>query len=113
MAARRQALRLAARALEQRLNADRSDHTGKEMCCGCGASAQYHGRHGKTFERVLGPLHLERAYYNCASSQTGFWPRGRPLPLEMFSLTPTDLRMTSSTASLLSCLQRTRQLLRL
>ena len=31
MAARRQALRLAARALEQRLNADTSDHAGPEL----------------------------------------------------------------------------------
>ncbi len=102
MAARRQALRLAARALEQRLNADRSDHTGTELCCGCGASAQYHGRHGKTFESVLGPLHLERAYYHCASCQTGFCPLDRHLRLEMFSLTPGVLRMTGSTAALVS-----------
>lgn len=48
MAARRQALRLAARALEQRLNADLS---------------------------VLGSLLLERAYYHCAQCQSGFCPR--------------------------------------
>src|SRR5262245_58004271 len=36
MAARRQALRLAARALEQRLNADTSDHAGAELLCSCG-----------------------------------------------------------------------------
>ena len=47
MAARRQALRLAARALEQRLNADTSDHAGPELPCACGAPAQYHGRHGE------------------------------------------------------------------
>src|SRR4051794_8920380 len=50
MAARRQALRLAARALGQRLNADTSDHAGPQLPCACGASAQYHGRHEKTFE---------------------------------------------------------------
>src|SRR5271157_115412 len=61
-AARRQALRLAARALEQRLNADTTDHAGPELACPCGAAAQYHGRHEKTFESVLGPLRLERAY---------------------------------------------------
>ena len=62
MAARRQALRLAARALEQRLNADTSDHAGSELPCVCGKPAGYHGRHEKTFESVLGPLRLERAY---------------------------------------------------
>src|SRR5208282_2801727 len=55
MAARRQALRLAARALEQRLNADTSDHVGPERPCPCGGPAQYHGRHEKTFESALGP----------------------------------------------------------
>jgi hypothetical protein len=43
MAARRQALHLAARALEQRLNADTSDHAGPELPCSCGGPAQYHG----------------------------------------------------------------------
>src|SRR6476620_1763970 len=102
MAARRQALRLAARALEQRLNADTSDHAGAELPCACGAPAQYHGRHGKTFESVLGPLLLERAYYHCAQCQSGFCPRDRHLHLEMFSLTPGVLRMTGSAAALVS-----------
>ncbi len=53
MAARRQTLRLAARALEQRLNTDTSDHVGPQLPCRCGGSAQYHGRHEKTFESVL------------------------------------------------------------
>ena len=102
IAARRQALRLAARALEQRLNADTSDYAGPELRCSCGGLAQYHGRHGKTFESVLGPLHLQRAYYYCATCQSGFCPRDRHLRLEMFSLTPGVLRMTGSTAALVS-----------
>src|SRR5664279_4449694 len=101
-AARRQALRLAARALEQRLNADTSDHTGPELPCSCGGAAQYHGRHLKTFESVLGPLHLERTYYHCAICQSGFCPRDHALRLELFSLTPGVLRMTGSTAALVS-----------
>ena len=40
MAARRQALRLAARALEQWLNADTSDHAGAELLCSCAERAQ-------------------------------------------------------------------------
>jgi hypothetical protein len=102
MAARRQALRLAARALEQRLNADTSDHVGPELPCSCGGSAQYHGRHQKTFASVLGSLHLERAYYYCAQCQSGFCPRDRALRLELFSLTPGVLRMTGSTAAMVS-----------
>src|SRR5260370_35603113 len=70
MAARRQALRLAPRALEQRLNTDTSDHAGPQRPCPCGGSAQYHGRHGKTFESLLGPLHPQPAYYNSAQCDT-------------------------------------------
>jgi Uncharacterised protein family (UPF0236) len=102
MAARRQVLRLAARALEQRLNADTSDHAGPELPCSCGGLGKYHGRHNKTFESVLGPLHLERAYYYCTQCQSGFCPRDHHLRLEMFSLTPGVLRMTGSTAALAS-----------
>jgi hypothetical protein len=102
MAARRQALRLAARALEQRLNADTSDHAGAQLPCCCGKPAQYRGRHEKTFESVLGPLRLERAYYHCDRCQGGFCPRDRALGLELFSLTPGVLRMTGSAAALVS-----------
>ena len=102
MAARRQALRLAARALEQRLNADTSDHQGPQLPCSCGGQAQYHGRHDKTFESVLGPLQLSRAYYYCAQCESGFCPRDRALRMEVFSLTPGVLRMTGSTAALVS-----------
>jgi Uncharacterised protein family (UPF0236) len=109
-AARRQALRLAARALEQRLNADTSDHAGPLLPCSCGATAQYRGRHEKTFESVLGPLCLTRAYYHCRQCLHGFCPRDRALRLEAFSLTPGVLRMTASTAALVS-FQESRDLL--
>src|SRR2546429_6451722 len=65
MAARRQALRLAARALEQRLNADTSDYVGPELPCPCGGVAHYHGRHEKTFESGLGPLHFKIGRASC------------------------------------------------
>jgi hypothetical protein len=102
MAARRQALRLAARALEQRLNASTSDYAGPELPCPCGGLARYHGRHEKTFESALGALHLERAYYDCDRCHRGFCPRDRVLRLESFSLTPGVLRMTASAAALVS-----------
>ena len=102
MAARRQVLRLAALALEQRLNADISDHAGPQLPCSCGGLADYHGRHSKTFESVLGPLQLERAYYHCEQCHSGFCPRDQALRLESFSLTPGVLRMTASAAALVS-----------
>jgi Uncharacterised protein family (UPF0236) len=102
MAARRQALSLAAQALEQKLNADTSDYVGAALPCSCGGVARYHGRHEKTFESVLGALHLKRAYYYDDQCQSGFCPRDRDLKLELFSLTPGVLRMTGSAATLLS-----------
>ncbi len=102
MAARRQALRLAGRALEQRLNADTSDDAGSKLACSCGGLAQYRGRREKTFASVLGPLTLERAYYHCSRCRSGFCPRDRALGLEGASLTPGVLRMTASVAALVS-----------
>jgi hypothetical protein len=60
-----------------------------QLPCSCGGSAQYHGRHGKTFESVLGTgaLHLQRAYYHCEQCESGFCPRDRALGLESVSLT--------------------------
>src|SRR5437667_357765 len=79
-----------------------SRYLSPQLPCPCGGSAQYHGRHEKTFESVLGPLHLQRAYYHCEQCESGFCPRDRALGLESFSLTPGVLRMTASAAALLS-----------
>jgi len=75
------------------------------------APARYPGRHPKIFESVLGPLHLQRAYYHCDQCQSGFCPRDRALGLESFSLTPGVLRMTASAAALAS-FEESRGLLR-
>ena len=101
-AARRQALRLAARALEQRLNADASDYAGPRLACACGQSARYVGRRAKSFVSVLGPLRLERAYYHCAVCGRGFCPRDRALGLEGGSLSPAVARMTAAVGALVS-----------
>ena len=60
-AARRKAMRVSARAVEQRFNADRTDHVGPSVACDCGQPARYVGRREKTFNSVLGPLTLQRA----------------------------------------------------
>jgi hypothetical protein len=74
-----------------------------ERNCPClRAKAQYHDRHTKTFESVLGLLQLARAYYYCKQCQSGFCPRDRDLRLESFSLTPGVLRMTAGAAALVS-----------
>ena len=94
MAARREALRVAARAIEQRLNADTSDHDGSTLACPrCARPARYAGRHPKTFDSALGTLTLERAYYHCQACQSGFCPRDAALGLEDSSLSPAVTRM--------------------
>lgn len=103
MALRRQALRLAARAVEHRLNADLSDHTGSgQSCPRCGGEARYAGRREKTFTTALGEMRLSRAYYRCAACQGGFCPRDHALGLENTSLSPAVTRMVSSAAAMVS-----------
>ena len=102
LAVRRQAMRVAARAVEQRLNADTSDHAGPTVPCACGQPARYAGRRDKTFESVLGPLRLERAYYHCELCEAGFCPRDRALGLESESLSPGVLRMVGRVGAMVS-----------
>ena len=99
---RRQALRVAARAVEGRLNADTSDHAGPTVPCSCGQHARYSGRRSKTFESVLGRLVLVRAYYHCATCATGFCPRDCALGLGGGSLSPGVLRMVGRVGAMVS-----------
>jgi hypothetical protein len=101
-AARREALRVAARAIEGRLNADRSDCVGPTLPCACGMPARYAGRHPKTFASALGALTLERAYYHCQPCGTGFCPRDRALDLVGTSLSPAVTRMAGLVGAMVS-----------
>ena len=105
MAVRRQALQLAGQAVQRRLNADRSDHSGPRRKCACGGQASYRGRFAKTFRSVLGPLTLRRAYYRCADCGTGCFPRDEALGLVQGSLSPAVLRMAGAAAALVSFAQ--------
>lgn len=95
-------LRLAARAVERRINADVTDHASPTIPCLCGQAARYAGRRSKTFECVLGPLVLKRAYYHCATCETGVCPRDRALGLEGGSLSPAVLRMLGRVGAMVS-----------
>jgi len=96
-------LSLAARAIAQRLNADHSDCVGPTVpCVGCQQLARYAGRHTKTFETVLGPLTLQRAYYHCARCDAGFCPRDRALGLVDTSLSPAVTRMVGLVGAMVS-----------
>jgi hypothetical protein len=102
MAARRQALLAAAHAVEQRINADPSDFTGTRLPCACGCVAHYAGRRSKVFQSVLGPLHLERAYYHCRGCGHGFCPRDRALGLRDSNPTPGVVRMVGTVGAMVS-----------
>ena len=101
-AARRDALRVAARAVEQRFNADTSDRVGPTVACPCGGLARYVERRSKTFHSVLGPLRFERAYYHCAVCEAGLCPRDRALGLEGIALSPGVLRMIGRVGAMVS-----------
>ena len=101
-AARREVLRLAARAIERRFNADTTDHAGATLPCGCGQSARYAGRRDKTFTTALGELTLSRAYYHCEACAGGFCPRDRALGLHDTSLSPATTRMVGKAAAMVS-----------
>ena len=101
-AARREALRLAAAALEHHLNADHSDYAGPQRPCPCGQAARFAGRRTKTFTSVLGPLELERAYYHCSHCEQGSCPRDQALGLLDSSLSPGVLRMVGLVGAMVS-----------
>ncbi len=102
---RQLALELAARAVEQRFNADRSDYAGPALPCPCRQPARYAGRRAKTVETVLGGLTLERAYYHCASCGHGFFLRDRALGMARTDLSPGVTRMSGASAALVSFAQ--------
>jgi hypothetical protein len=102
VALRQRTLGLAARAIEQRLNADLSDETGSQVDCRCGKPARYAGRRAKQVQSVLGRLRLERAYYHCPACGHGFCPRDRHLGIEHTALSPALTRMTGTVGAMVS-----------
>ena len=102
MLAKREALKVAARSIERRLNEDRSDHAGPSRACSCGQEARYAGRLKKTFVSAVGPVTLERAYYCCPSCHQGLCPRDVAMGLERQSLSPAVLRMVGHVAARVS-----------
>ena len=102
MALRHGTLRLAARAIEQRLNADTLDEVASHVPCRCGGKVHFAGRRSKHFQSVLGPLRLERAYYHCSSCSDGCCPRDKHLGIANTSLSPALTRMTGTVGAMVS-----------
>jgi hypothetical protein len=59
-------------------------------------------RRSKTFESVLGPLRLERAYYHCTACEAGLCPRDAALGLDGTSLSPAVTRMVGIVGAMVS-----------
>lgn len=102
VALRHRTLGLAARAIEQRLNADLSDEAGPRLRCRCGSAARYVGRRTKQVQSILGPLRLERAYYHCSLCGHGFCPRDQHLGLENTSVSPALTRLVGTVGAMVS-----------
>ncbi len=71
-------------------------------CPHCGQPARYVGRRPKTFQSVLGPLTLARAYYHCPACDTGVCPRDGALGLVGTALSPAVTRMVGTVGALVS-----------
>ena len=94
---------VAAHAVAQRLNADHTDQVGPTVpCARCHQPAHYAGRRPKTFESVLGPLRLERAYYHCTACAAGRCPRDAALGLDGTSLSPAVTRLVGIVGAMVS-----------
>ena len=89
------------RALQNQLNADRSDYTGLRRPCPCGGSARFVDRRNKTVQTVLGDIELERAYYHCARCKQGICPRGQGLGMTG-PLSPGVARMSGNVGARVS-----------
>ncbi len=95
-------MRIAARAVERKLNGDFSDCKGPVLPCSCGGRMRYEGRRSKTFTTVLGDMTLSRAYYHCEICKESFVPRDQALSIGGASLSPGVMRMTGLAAAMVS-----------
>ena len=98
-AVKRAVLQLGAHLVSSHLNADRSDHQGRELPYRCGAEARYAGRRSKRFSTLLGDMELERAYYHCQACGNGFYPQDEALGMAESSVSPGVLRMIGLSAA--------------
>ena len=95
-------MEIAAKAIENKINKDKTDYVGPYRSCQCGHMARYAGRKSKTINTVLGKITLSRAYYHCKSCKSGFFPRDHMLDIKNTTLSPGVVRITGLTASMVS-----------
>ena len=91
-------LKLGGSMLGQLLSAD-PGHRGPRVRCGQGHEAEFTDYRDKTFDTVLGPVTLRRAWYRCAECKHGFAPRDAELGMAGTSLSPGLTAMNDTAAA--------------
>ncbi len=71
----------------------------RQIPCGCGQAAHYHGRRRKQLLTVLGRVETERPYYVCAACHQGQSPRDQELDVEGTEYSPGVRRMMAVVGS--------------
>ena len=91
-------LKLGGSMLGQLLSADPGQR-GPRLPCGQGHEAEFTDYRDKTFDTVLGPVTLRRAWYRCAECKHGFAPRDAELGVAGTSLSPGLAAMNDTAAA--------------
>jgi hypothetical protein len=84
--------------LEPLLAAD-PGYRGPRAGCGAGHQAEFVSYRDKTFDTVLGPVTLHRAWYHCAECHQGLAPRDAELGVAGQTMSPGLARMTDRAAA--------------
>jgi hypothetical protein len=91
-------LKLGGSMLGRLLSAD-PGHRGPRLPCGQGHAAEFTDYRDKTFDTVLGPVTVHRAWYHCAECKHGFAPRDAELGVAGTSLSPGLTAMNDTAAA--------------
>jgi hypothetical protein len=90
--------RLGRGVLEGLLAAD-AGYRGPRIGCGTGHQAEFVSYRDKTFDTVLGPVTLSRAWYHCKECRHGFAPRDAELGVAGETMSPGLAKMSARAAA--------------
>ena len=86
--------RLGRGVLEDLLAAD-AGHRGQRVDCGAGHQAEFASYRDKTFDSVLGPVTISRAWYHCQACGHGLAPRDAELGVAGETMSPGLAKMSA------------------
>jgi hypothetical protein len=98
LAIRTAMITLGALLLEKLLAAD-AGYRGPRADCGAGHQAVLVSYRAKTFDTVLGPVRVRRAWYHCAACGHGLAPKDEELGTGRASMSPGLAKMTAAAAT--------------